>query len=446
MSTDHRRTSEQMERLLRIGTPDEFRRLEPKFEHPSPKVPRASDITAEAVDERWQILALGAETREALADLHTVAQMARYRRNVENFIGTAKIPVGLAGPLRVNGLFAQGDYYLPLATTEAALVASYSRGAQLISEAGGCTALLLNEGLSRAPGFAFANLREVGRFVVWALAQFNEFRRRAEVTTAHGKLIDMRIVVEGNHVYLNFEFTTGDAAGQNLVTIATDAVCAYIDAHAPVRPRYRFVEANLSGDKKASARAFVSVRGRKVTAEVILPGDLVKQRLHTAPERMVDYSRMAAMGGVLSGTIGVQGHYANGLAALYIACGQDVACVAESAVGVTRLELTGRGDLYAAVTLPTLVVGTVGGGTGLPTQQACLQIMGLAGPGQAPALAEVCAGVCLAGELSIIGALCSDEFTRAHQSLARGVPPETLEEDLTCSIVGGSTSGNGSRS
>src|SRR5438105_8257598 len=119
--------------------------------------------------------------------------MEHYRHNIENFIGTVKVPIGLAGPLRVNGLFAQGDYYVPLATTEAALVASYSRGAQLISEAGGCTAVLLNEGVSRAPGFAFRNVTECGRFVVWATEQLEEFRRRAESTTRHGKLVDLRI-------------------------------------------------------------------------------------------------------------------------------------------------------------------------------------------------------------------------------------------------------------
>jgi len=126
------------------------------------------------------------------------------------------------------------------------------------------------------------------------------------------------------------------------------------------------------------------------------------------------------MGGVLSGTIGVQGHYANGLAALYIACGQDAACVSESAVGVTRFELGDDGSLYAAVTMPNLIVGTVGGGTGLPSQRACLELLGLAGPGNAQALAEVCAAVSLAGELSIIGALAAGHFTRAHRQLARG--------------------------
>jgi hydroxymethylglutaryl-CoA reductase (NADPH) len=328
--------------------------------------------------------------------------------------------VGVAGPLRVNGLFAQGDYYIPLATTEAALVASYSRGAQLISEAGGCTAMLINEGMSRAPGFAFTTLEEAGVFVVWALSNLEQFKREAEGTTRHGQLIDMRITVEGNHVYLNFEFTTGDASGQNMVTIATEAICTYIQAHSPVLPRYSFIEANLSGDKKASAQSFLSVRGRKVTAEIILPTDLIAHRLRTTPAQMVNYWRMSAIGGVLSGTLGVHGHYANGLSALYIACGQDAACVAESAVGITRFEVTDRGELYAAVTLPNLTVGTVGGGTKLPSQHACLQVLGLAGPGKAAALAEVSAGLCLAGELSIIGALCAGEFAQAHRRLARG--------------------------
>lgn len=421
MPTDHYRASCYLKRLLAEHTTAELReRLRPKMQEPARRVPRDPHLAPEAVDRRWQGLPAQRESRSALLDSHTQGEMACYQHSVENFIGCVKLPVGVAGPLRVNGLFAQGDYYVPLATTEAALVASYSRGAQLISEAGGCTAMLVNEGLSRAPGFAFRTLEEAGAFVVWTLSHLEEFRREAETTTHHGRLIDLRVTVEGNHVYLNFEFTTGDASGQNMVTIATEAICAYILAHSPVRPRYSFVEANLSGDKKASAQSFLSVRGKKVTAEVLLPADLVERRLRATARQMDDYWRMSAIGGVLSGTLGVHGHYANGLAALYIACGQDAACVAESAVGITRFEVTDRGELYAAVTLPNLTVGTVGGGTGLPSQRACLRILGLDGPGKAAALAEVCAGLCLAGELSIIGALCAGEFAQAHRRLARG--------------------------
>jgi hydroxymethylglutaryl-CoA reductase (NADPH) len=205
-----------------------------------------------------------------------------------------------------------------------------------------------------------------------------------------------------------------------MVTIATQAICEYIKEHSPVQPRYFFIEANLSGDKKASAQSFMSVRGKKVTAEAILPRNLVEGVLHTSPERVVESWTMSAIGGVLSGTIGVQGHYANGLAAMYIACGQDAACVSESAVGVTRFELTSDQDLYCSVILPNLIVGTVGGGTGLPSQQACLELLGLKGAGHAQAFAEVAAALSLAGELSIIGAMCAGEFSHAHQSLARG--------------------------
>jgi hydroxymethylglutaryl-CoA reductase (NADPH) len=421
MSTDHRHASNHLERLLRARSQEDLsRQLTPKPENPSPRVPGGANLSPEALARRWQLLSAGPQSRDNLLDPQTLAQLECYRRNIENFVGTVKVPIGLAGPLRVNGLFAQGDYYIPLATTEAALVASYSRGCQLISEVGGCTSVILNEGVSRAPGFAFRNLPDCGRFVVWATAQLEEFRRRAESTTRHGKLIDMRLTIEGNHVYLSFEFTTGDASGQNIVTLATEAICDYIQECSPVRPEYCFVEANLSGDKKASAQSFLLVRGKKVSAEVLLPAELVNRRLHTTPEQMVNQWRMSAMGGVLSSTLGVHGHYANGLAALYLACGQDVACVAESAVGVTRFEVTADGGLYASVTLPNIMVGTVGGGTGLPSQRACLEILGLAGAGKAQALAEVCGGLCLAGELSITGALCSGDFSRAHRLLARG--------------------------
>jgi hydroxymethylglutaryl-CoA reductase (NADPH) len=208
-----------------------------------------------------------------------------------------------------------------------------------------------------------------------------------------------------------------------MVTIATQAICNYISEHSPVRAQYSFVEANLSGDKKASALSFLNVRGKKVSAEVVISRDLVKRVLHSTPEMMVNYWRMSAIGGVMSGTIGVHGHYANSLAAIFIACGQDAACVAESSIGVTRFEITPEGALYACVTLPNVIVGTVGGGTGLPSQRACLELLGLVGPAHAEAFAEVCAALALAGELSIIAALSSDEFTRAHNRLARGRKP-----------------------
>lgn len=384
-----------------------------------PRVRSSARCTSGEVARRWELLPGRASAQAALLDPTTATEAETYTGHIENLIGSVKVPVGLAGPLRVRGLFARGDYYIPLATTEAALVASYNRGAQVIAEAGGCRAMLVNEGVARVPGFAFRDLDECGRFVTWALAHMEAFRAQAAATTRHGRLADLRVTIEGNHVYLHCLFETGDAAGQNMVTLATEAICAYIAARSPVTPRYVFLEANLSGDKKATALTLGSVRGRKVTAEVVVPAEVVRRRLRTTPARMADYFRMGAVGAALGGATGAQGHFANALAALYIACGQDAACVAESAVGITRLELSEEGDLYAAVTLPGLIVGTVGGGTTLPSQRACLEILGLAGPGHARAFAEVCAAVCLAGELSLVGALCAGDFAQAHRRLAR---------------------------
>jgi hydroxymethylglutaryl-CoA reductase (NADPH) len=385
-----------------------------------PRVPGAGSVSPAALDRRWQLLHVPEAVRGELLDAHTAAEVERYQNNIENLIGAVRVPIGLAGPLRMRGMFASGDYYVPLATTEAALVASYARGCQTITEAGGCVSILLHEGMRRTPGFAFRSLREAGIFSIWCIDQREALGKAAASTTTHGELIDLGIAIEGNHVFLILEYTTGDASGQNMVTIATQAICDYIVANAPIAPEFFCVEANLSGDKKATAHSFVTVRGKKVSAEITLPAELVRTRLHSTPQQMERYWRLSSLGAVQSGSIGIQGHFANALTALYIACGQDPACVAESSVGVTRFEVRESGDLYAAVTLPSVVVGTVGGGTGLPSQRACLEILDMAGEGKARALAELCGALALAGEISIAAALAAGDFTRAHRKLARG--------------------------
>jgi len=323
----------------------------------------------------------------------------------------------------VNGLFAQGDYYLPLATSEASLVASYSRGAALITEAGGASAALLSEGVSRAPMLSFSDLQDLGIFVDWALNHLEEIETAANATTRYGRLQNVELSIEGTKVYFLFIYTTGDAAGQNMVTLATWAALQWILEHSPVQPKTAYLESNFSGDKKASALSFQRVRGRKVVAEATLPARLVEAHLHASPAQIVDYVRVGTLGAVMSGTLGTQGHFANGLAALMLACGQDVACVSEAAVGITDFELTESGDLHACVTLPNLIVGTVGGGTKLPSLRACLALLGVLGAGGARKFAEITAALCLAGELSLIGAIAAGEFAAAHAQLARG---ETL--------------------
>lgn len=376
------------------------------------------DPAVVAANRRWVSLATN-DAKSELFDEKARANASVYQCNIESYIGTVNIPLGVAGPLRIHGSSGTNDYRVPLATTEAALVASYNRGSRLLTAAGGCNARVVDESVNRTPVFAFESLTDAETFAKF-VGRRDDLDQVVAGITSHGKLLSARPVIEGNHVYIDLRYTTGDASGQNMVTFATEAICETIFDNAPVKPHYWFLEGNLSGDKKATTQTLGSVRGKRVVADATVSRELIRQQLHTTPERMLDYWCASAIGAVMSGSTGIHGHYANGLAALYLACGQDVACVAESATGITRLETTKTGDLYASVTLPNIMVGTVGGGTGLPSAKACLDILGLAGTGNSTALAEVAAAIVLAGELSIIAALCSGDFASAHRSLSRG--------------------------
>jgi hydroxymethylglutaryl-CoA reductase (NADPH) len=259
---------------------------------------------------------------------------------------------------------------------------------------------------------------QAGQFVDWVAGNEAGLKQAAESTTRHGKLISLEPYIDGEIVFLLCRYTTGEASGQNMVTIATEEMCRFIEANTPVKPRRWFVEGNFSGDKKSTFLGMLTGRGRKVTANVTLPRADVERFLRTTPAQMLEYARIADLGARLCGQIGAQGHYANGLAAFYIATGQDAACVAESSVGSTRME-DRDGDLFMSVTMPNILVGTVGGGTGLPSQSAALSLLGLSGPGSAAALAEVVAALCLCGEISIMAAIAAGDFTRAHRKLAR---------------------------
>ena len=339
--------------------------------------------------------------------------------NIENFIGMSQVPTGVIGPLKVHGTSANGMYYVPLATTEGALVASYHRGARACLLAGGITSICLQEGVQRSPVFKFDNLVDLSLFVSWFLAEKEGLQKIISNSSKFAKLTDTRIQIEGNHLTISFEYFTADAAGQNMVTICTDAICRFIVDQCPIKPSHWFIEGNSSGDKKATAQSFRHVRGKKVTAEIELSGKIVSEVLKSSSELMDRYWRTSTMGVIQSLAIGAQGHYANGLAALFLATGQDVACIAEAATGITRMELNKDGSLYACVTLPNLIVGTVGGGTGLPTQRESLELMDCFGEGKAVKFAEIAAALVLSGELSIAAALSAGQFTQAHQKFGR---------------------------
>ena len=385
---------------------------------PSP-VPARGEASDDAVQKRVQFLEELAGPLPYLSGKAPQPSAEDLAGNIENMIGMTCIPTGIVGPLRINGLHARGDFYVPLATSEGALVASYSRGAKVVTLAGGASCLTTVEQVQRAPGFAFDTMAEAIQFAAWAVDEFDHIRDVAESRTRHGRLVNMRVQPQANFVYLILDFYPGDASGQNMVTFAAAAVCEDLLQRTPVTPRHWVVESTMSGDKKGTSLSFLDTRGRNTTAEVKLSRSLVEEHLRTTPERISEVWRMSLVGGIQTGSIGVSGHVANAVAALFLACGQDVACVSEASTALHRMEMTEQGDLYVCVTLPNLILGTVGGGTRLPTATESLRVLGCLGDGRAAKFAEIAAGLALAGEISIIAAMCTGEFAQAHQALGR---------------------------
>jgi hydroxymethylglutaryl-CoA reductase (NADPH) len=364
---------------------------------------------------------------ETDADLSTVGDYAfdaaDAEPNIENMVGAAQVPMGVVGPLPVDGESAEGEHYLPLATTEGALVASINRGCSVVNDAGGATARVTKSGMTRAPVFRVADVAEAEALVAWVRDSEDALREAAESTTSHGELLDVTPYVVGNNVFLRFRYDTKDAMGMNMATIATREACDVVEAETDAS--LVALSGNLCSDKKPAAINAVEGRGRSVTADVEIPREVVEERLHTTPEAIAEINtRKNLVGSAKAGGLGFNAHVANAVAAMFLATGQDEAQVVEGANAITTAEATPEGDLYLSVSLASLEVGTVGGGTKLPTQAAGLDILGVRGGGDpagsnGDALAEAIAVGALAGELSLLAALGSRHLSSAHADLGR---------------------------
>jgi hydroxymethylglutaryl-CoA reductase (NADPH) len=344
------------------------------------------------------------------------------RGNVENPIGSAQVPLGVAGPLRVNGEFADGVYYVPLATTEGALVRSYERGMVIISRSGGATARVVVDENCIAPTFCFEGLVDACWFARALPGWFDEVRRVAESTTRHGRLLRLEPRVLGRDVSVRFCYHTADAHGMNMIMKATDVACRWLMERVPAS-RY-YVLTGCCSEKRASGAALAGGKGKTVVAEAVVPTDLLRTYLRVTPTEVLDMWHRTLVGQVAANVAGYNGHLANGLAALFIACGQDVANVSNAAAGITSFDLTSSGDLYLSVTLPSLTVGTIGGGTELGTSLECLRMLDCVGAGTAARFAEIAAATALAGELSMGAAIASGEIVEAHELYGRNRPGE----------------------
>jgi len=345
------------------------------------------------------------------------------KRNCENMIGTVQVPVGVAGPILVQGEYAQGSYYLPLATTEGALVASVNRGCSAITRAGGAQVRILHDGMTRAPVFAADSIVHAKLVADWVAAHYDELRAAAESTTSHGKMSEIVTYIAGTSVFVRIEFDTKDAMGMNMVTIASAKVAELIEQGTGAR--LVALSGNMCTDKKPAAINGILGRGRSVVAGVALSHDFISKILKTDAKNLFEVNyRKNLVGSARAGSMGFNAHAANVVAAMFIACGQDAAHSIDGSTCITTVDLTDSG-VYIAVTLPSLPIGTVGGGTGLETQQECLRILGVAGSGNPPGtnakkLGEIVGAGVLAGEISLLGALAAQHLARAHQQLGRG--------------------------
>lgn len=340
--------------------------------------------------------------------------------NVENFIGVAQVPIGLAGPLVIDGEEAKGEFYVPLATTEGTLVASYNRGMGLLARSGGVTTTVVSESMQRAPVFLFDDARGARDFGEWLQEHFAAIKEAAEATTSIGRLVEIQQFPVGPNLYTRFCYTTGDAAGQNMTGKATYAACEWIvAAHGSA---HYILSGSMDTDKKHSHVNQLLGRGRRVVAEATIPAAVMREAVGVDPATMFRARQIQTVGGYLAGTAYLGAHAANGLAALFIATGQDVANVAEAHTGITYSQLLDNGDFYWSITLPALIIGTYGGGTGLSTQRECLELLGCYGAGGARRFAEICAATVLAGDVSLAGAVLAGDWVSSHDRLGRNRP------------------------
>jgi len=338
--------------------------------------------------------------------------------NIENFIGIVQMPVGVAGPVHINGEHANGHFYVPMATTEGTLVASYSRGMRVINECGGVKTTVVEGWMQRAPAFIFDDAREARDFGVWIEENFEHIKAAAESTTSVGKLDHIQQWSVSKIKYLRFNYTTGDAAGQNMVGKATLVACEWIKANYPIPCMY-ILSGNMDTDKKHSQLNMLHSRGKRVIAEIVLKKEVLAKVMNADSTILAGATSLANLGALMAGAAYNGPHSANGIAAVYIATGQDEANVVESHAGMLSHQLLDNGDLYMSVTLPSLIVATFGGGTGLPTQHECLEMMGCVGKGKANKFAEIVAATVLAGDISLGCAIIAGQWVSSHDKMGR---------------------------
>lgn len=379
---------------------------------------KATAYTAEMIRSRREWLAELTQTRlKHLA--HFSEDPADFKGKIECPIGVAHVPLGIAGPLQINGEHARGVFFIPMATTEGALITSYTFGSNIITRSGGVNVRILKDALKSDPTFVFKSSTEALSFVTWIENNFGAIKEIAEKTSGHLRLIKAVPVINGRRVILCFHFQTGDALGMNMVYKATDVVCKMI--RDSVEPEEFWLHSNFTTIKKTTAENFVNGYGKSAMADVTVPRKLVA-RFNTTPEQMERFFLRTLLGSAQGGLFGISAHMANAMTAIAIACGQDAALVANTHYANATCETTKNGDLYFSAHFPSLFAATVGGGTSFGTARECLETLGCYGNGKSKRFAEIIAGTALAGEISLMISIVNGSYIYAHETFGRNRP------------------------
>jgi len=346
-----------------------------------------------------------------------------YHRNCENVIGGVSLPVGIAGPILVNGEYAKGKFFVPFATTEGALVASINRGMKVINESGGASTSVIYHGITRAPVFKTSSLKDSKVFVKFIQDNLANLKKITMSTGRFIKLIKFTPFINGKSVWLRFHFDTKDAMGMNMAVKATQAITDYVTKKTNVK--LVAISGNMCIDKKPAMINTLLGRGRSVQAEVKVQREVAEKYLNTTIEDMFDVNfRKIWQGSNFSGSLGYNAHIANIVVANFIATGQDPAHVVDASVSTTTMEIEGN-QLYVFVNIPSLNVATVGGGTSLASQAELINLM-LANvdsskqiKNRTDAFAEILGAAILAGEINLHAAFSNNTFVKAHEDLGR---------------------------
>lgn len=388
---------------------------------PSASIPGKNQYTEDARRDRLEFIG-----KQSGLQPGTIAETSlkadAMRGYIENFVGAVQVPLGLAGPLLFDGNAAQGLITAPFATTEGALIASVCRGSRLLTAAGGVTTQVISQTVHRAPSFNCENLRDALKLKNFVEAYVPTLQKLVRDVSRFAVLQEINPVLHGRTLHAIMHFDTGDAAGQNMVTVVADhlsrALLIAAEAQLGITIRSCQIEGGMNGDKKVNFYSFIRGRGVRVAAECLIPDRIFKEQFRSDPNAFFEHYQRGVAASSLVGGMGVNVNIANAIAGFFLATGQDVASVHESSVGYLQIERDPEG-LYCCLTLPSLLIGTVGGGTGLPTQQEALSMIGCVGTGQKERLAEIMAGFCLALDLSTWSAIADDRFTDAHKRLGR---------------------------